>query len=110
MEGPLYAAMLREVPLFIVDEASMVPLHAYNAVDKLLRDINVIDTMFGGRVFLWGGDFRQVLQVVQHDHPITIIERSIKKSINWAYVKKYHLTKNMRVQSDEIEFAEWLLK
>ena len=46
-----YAAMLREVSLFIVDETSMVPLHAFNAIDRLLRDITGIDIMFGGKVF-----------------------------------------------------------
>ena len=77
-----YATMLRKVSLFIVDEASMVPLLAYNAIDRLLRDITGIDTMFGGKVFLWGGDFRQALLVVQHAHPIAIIEKCIKKSVN----------------------------
>ena len=52
-----YAAMLRNVSLFIVDEASMVPLHAFNAIDRLLRDITGIDTSFGGKPFLWGDDF-----------------------------------------------------
>jgi len=105
-----YASMLREVSLFTVDEASMVPLHAYNAIDKLLQDISGNDTMFGGAVFLWGGDFRQVLPVVQHGHPIAISEKCIKNTPNWAYVKKFHLTRKMRVQCDEIEFAKWLLK
>ena len=100
-----YAAMLREVSLFIVDEASMVPLHAFNAIDRLLRDITGIDIMFGGKVFLWGGDFRQVLPVVQHAHPIAIIEKCIKRPVNWSSVTKFHLTTNMRVNCDEVEFS-----
>ena len=99
--------MLREVS---VDEGSMAPLHAFSATDKLSQGINGNDTMFGGAVFLRGGDFRQVLPVVQHGHPIAIIEKCIKNTSNWANVKNFHLIRNMRVQCDEIEFAKWLLK
>ena len=68
-----YAAMLRNVSLFIVDEASMVPLHAFNVIDRLLRDITGIDTSFGGKPFLWGSDFRQVLPVIRHGYPSLIL-------------------------------------
>jgi len=34
----------------------------------------------------------------------------MKHTPNWAYVKKSHITRNMRAQCDETEFAKWLLK
>jgi len=119
--------MLRDVSLFIVDESSMVPIHAFDAIDRLLRDITgndrafggkvflwggdfrqVLgnDRAFGGKVFLWGGDFRQVLPIVRHGNPS---EQCIKSSKHWPYVIKYQLIQNMRMHQDEIEFGEWLL-
>ena len=83
-----YAAMLRDVSLFIVDESSMVPIHAFDAIDKLLRDITGNNRAFGGKVFLWGGDFRQVLPIVRHGHPSAIIEQCLKSSKHWPYVIK----------------------
>ena len=56
-----------------------------------------------------GGDFRQVLPIVQHGHPSAIIEQCLKSSKHWPYVIKYQLTQNMRIHHDEIEFGEWLL-
>ncbi|XP_065907872.1 uncharacterized protein [Dysidea avara] len=104
-----YAAMLREVSLFVVDESSMVPVYAFDAIDRLLRDITGNSKAFGGKVFLWGGDFRQVLPVVRHGHPSAIVENCIKNSTLWPCVAKYQLTTNMRVHQDEAEFCEWLL-
>ena len=45
------------------DEASMIPIHALNAIDKLLRELNI---PFGGKIFVLGGDFCQVLPVMPH--------------------------------------------
>ena len=45
--------------------------------------------MFGGKIFLLGGDFRQVLPVVQHAHPIVIIEKYIKKSVNGQLLQSF---------------------
>ena len=87
----------------------MVPIHAFDTIDRLLRDITGNSKAFGGKVFLWGGDFRQVLPVVRHGHPSAIVENCIKSSTLWPCVAKYQLTTNMRVHQDEAEFCEWLL-
>ena len=42
---------------------------------------------------------------MQHAHPIAIIEKCIKRSVNWSSVTKFHLTTNMRVNCDEVEFS-----
>ena len=61
-----HAAMSRDLHLIIMDEASMNPVHALSAIDLLLRDVMNNDHLFGGKVIVLGGDFRQVLPVVQH--------------------------------------------
>ena len=55
-----HADMLRKLHLIILDEASMIPAHALNAIDLLLRDICKSDDPFGGKVVVLGGDFRQL--------------------------------------------------
>ena len=52
-----HANVLRNQNIFIIDEASMIPTHALDAIDRCLQDIT-------GNIMLFGGDFRQVLPVV----------------------------------------------
>lgn len=42
----------------------MTKRQAVEALDRSLRDIMSCDMPFGGKVMLFGGDFRQVLPVV----------------------------------------------
>uniref|UniRef100_UPI00358EA589 uncharacterized protein n=1 Tax=Myxine glutinosa TaxID=7769 RepID=UPI00358EA589 len=58
------ADTLRKANLFIWDEAPMAPAYALAAVDRCLRDVTSNNIPFGGKVLLLGGDFRQVLPVV----------------------------------------------
>lgn len=105
-----HAKYLRELHIIFVDEASMIPNHGLNAIDRLLRDIMGRDIPFGGKILLFGGDFRQVLPVVPHGTPTTIIEQSIKRSPLWHHFTIFKLIENMRASEDERQFAEWLLK
>ena len=104
-----HATYLRSVNIFIIDEASMVPVHALSAIDNMLRDITGTDVPFGGKVFLMGGDFRQVLPVVPRSPRTVIVENCLKSSPLWAYFKVYQLEKNMRADHNQLEFANWLL-
>ena len=52
--------------MFIVDEASMIPIHALNATDKPLRELTCENIPFGGKIFVLDGNFRQVLPVMPH--------------------------------------------
>jgi len=42
-----------------MNEASMIPKHAIEAIDRVFRDICNSDVPFAGEVILLGGDFRQ---------------------------------------------------
>ena len=105
-----HAAFLRNVVLFIIDEASMIPSNALQAVDRMLRDITSVDVPFGGKIFIMGGDFRQVLPVVPRKPPAVIVENCIKRSKLWPAFRIHRLIKNMRAQEDEQDFAQWLLR
>ncbi|XP_040987841.1 ATP-dependent DNA helicase PIF2-like [Juglans microcarpa x Juglans regia] len=52
------AKLLRLAKLIIWDEAPMSTKYSIEALDKMLRDINDIDLPFGGKVIVFGGDFR----------------------------------------------------
>nr|KAJ0217971.1 hypothetical protein LSAT_V11C300113370 [Lactuca sativa] len=62
--------LLKQTSLIIWDEALMVHKHAFEALDRTLRDVlsfgNVSNSHipFGGKVIVFGGDFRQILPVV----------------------------------------------
>jgi hypothetical protein len=55
------AEKIRLAHLIIWDEAPMQHRHVFEAVDRTLRDIMRVEAPFGGKVVVFGGDFRQVL-------------------------------------------------
>jgi len=103
------ADVLRNADLFIWDEVSMVPKDALRIVDRLLKDIMDNDMPYGGKIFMFGGDFRQVLPVVRHGTRTDIVEMCVKRSPLWAHIQVRRLTTNMRANEDHV-FNEWLLK
>ncbi|XP_062088611.1 uncharacterized protein LOC133795174 [Humulus lupulus] len=52
------ANLLRAAKLIIWDEAPMTRKQHIEALDKMLRDINDSNVAFGGKVVVFGGDFR----------------------------------------------------
>ena len=50
----VHGRFLRQVSLYLVDEASLIPKHALNAIDKLLQDVCNNKFPFGGKVILLG--------------------------------------------------------
>ncbi|XP_076899608.1 uncharacterized protein LOC143553506 [Bidens hawaiensis] len=56
--------LLKQTSLIIWDEAPMIHKHAFEALDRTLNDVmngdyeNTSKTLFGGKVVVFGGDFR----------------------------------------------------
>ena len=101
----------------------MAHKHSFEALDRTFRDVMRLenasneDILFGNKVILFGGDFRQILPVVRKGNRARIINASLKKSIFWNKIRVLRLKKNMRVYSntglDSLkakEFSEYLLK
>ncbi|CAL5373733.1 unnamed protein product [Camellia sinensis] len=101
----------------------MVSRHAFEAVDRTFRDIlkNTEhcsgDRVFGGKLFVLGGDFRQILPVVPRGGREQTVEASLPKSTIWEHCQVLHLTRNMRVIAQDNsnhtrhelrDFAEWI--
>lgn len=103
------ADKLLKAKLIVWDEAPMTHIHAFIAVDRLLRDLTKSEKPFGGKVILLGGDFRQVLPVILRGSRALTVSSSIRKHSLWTKFYKLNLTKNMRALESEKEFADWLL-
>ncbi|XP_024523662.1 uncharacterized protein LOC9648472 [Selaginella moellendorffii] len=109
-ENSAPAEVIRRADLLIWDEISMVPVHAFKAVERVLRDIKNCDTEFGGITLVTGGDFRQTLPVLKRARRTQIIQNSMKSSPIWWKLVKFSLHTNMRVNSEEKEWSRWLVK
>ncbi|XP_027180792.1 uncharacterized protein LOC113779417 [Coffea eugenioides] len=103
------AKLLQSAILIIWDEAPMAHKASIESVDKLLRDIMDSNDLFGSKVIVLGGDFRQVLPVVTKGSKSEFIDASIVNSYIWPQLRRLHLTENMRARHDP-EFTQYLLR
>ncbi|XP_056864410.1 uncharacterized protein LOC130511442 [Raphanus sativus] len=119
--GSDQANLVKASSLIIWDEAPMMSKHCFEALDRSLSDIvGKHDTQpFGGKVIVFGGDFRQVLPVINGAGRAEIVMASLNSSYLWEHCQVLKLTKNMRLLSaglsieesrDLQEFSEWILK
>jgi hypothetical protein len=103
------AELLKEAALIIWDEVAMTKRQAVEALDRSLQDIMGCALPFGGKIVVFGGDFRQVLPVVPKGTRAQITDATIQRSYIWQKIHKIHLTRNMRSQADPL-FSEYLLR
>src|SRR2546421_85426 len=74
-------------------------------------------TLFGGKIIVLGGDFRQILPVIVNGARTDIVLSSLKHSYIWPHVDIKHLSINMRAllgskenQEKQKEFVNYLLR
>ncbi|XP_058729905.1 uncharacterized protein LOC131601957 [Vicia villosa] len=115
--------LILQSKLIIWDEAPMLNRFCAEAVDRSLKDImRTVDDSnqykpFGGKVVVFGGDFRQILPVVRKGCRHDIVSASINSSELWKFCKVLTLSNNMRlaapnsnIESKEVkEFSDWML-
>ncbi|XP_049394612.1 uncharacterized protein LOC125858872 [Solanum stenotomum] len=58
------AGLIREAKLIVWDEVSMAKRRVIEVLDLLLKDLMNTNVLFGGKVVVLGGDFRQTLSVI----------------------------------------------
>ena len=87
----------------------MTHRYALEAVDRTLRDITGLELPFGGKVMVFGGDFRQLLPVVPNATKAETINACIAKSPLWRNIQVLRLKQNMRSINDQ-EFSNFLLR
>ncbi|XP_044444071.1 ATP-dependent DNA helicase PIF1 [Triticum aestivum] len=103
------AELLRRASLIIWDEVAMTKRQEVEALDRSLRDIMGCVIPFGGKVVVFGGDFRQVLPVVLRVTRAQITDATLQSSYLWEKIRQIRLTRNMRAQTDPW-FSKYLLR
>ncbi|RZB91533.1 ATP-dependent DNA helicase pif1 [Glycine soja] len=117
-QGSELAELLKVTKLIVWDEAPMCHRFAFEALDKSLKDIMPNNLPFGGKIVVFGGDFRQILPIVPKGNRSDIVHATINASYIWDHCQILKLTKNMRLLSSAPEqpnnqelkqFSDWLL-
>jgi PIF1-like helicase/Helicase len=102
------AELIRETQLVFWDEAPMQHRHTFEAVNRTFKDIRNDPRPFGGVVFCFCGDFRQILPVVPRGTRGQIVSACLKRSPLWQHVQHLPLTINMRLFSSHMSPEERL--
>jgi hypothetical protein len=99
------ATLIRATRLIVWDEAPMAHKHVFEAVNHTLQhvmgavDPALKDMLFGGKVVVMGGDFKQILPVVPRGTRGQIVDANLKRfAVLWHCVKVRQLHENMHVQ------------
>ncbi|KAG5580030.1 hypothetical protein H5410_050657 [Solanum commersonii] len=79
------------------------------ALDILLKDLTGKRNLFGGKVIVFGGDFRQTLPVVRNGKREDFVSESLLYSDIWNQLEKLYLSENMRAKEDPT-FCEYLMR
>ncbi|XP_058750081.1 uncharacterized protein LOC131623071 [Vicia villosa] len=116
-----HSQLFEATDVIIWDEAPMAHKNYFEELDKTLKDVmtkkGLGNKIFGGKVVVFGGDFRQIFPVVPRAGRYDIVHASICSSYIWDNCQVLTLTKNMRLQqgSDNTsykelaEFSKWIL-
>lgn len=93
-----FAELLKLTDLIIWDETPISNKFYFEALDKSLKDImseipQASKKLFGGKVVVFGGDFRQILHVVPRGSRFDIIHATINASYVWNECILLKLTK-----------------
>ncbi|XP_019234577.1 PREDICTED: uncharacterized protein LOC109215028 [Nicotiana attenuata] len=122
-QGTPLANLIIKAKLIIRDEVPMMHRYCFEALDKTLRDIlrfkdpSNLHLPFGGKIIVLGGDFRQILPIIPKGSRQDIVNASLNSSYLWPHCQLLKLTKNMRLQGNEIGrhvdelrvFSNWIL-
>ncbi|XP_054287572.1 uncharacterized protein LOC129003305 [Macrosteles quadrilineatus] len=108
--GSQRAELIRAARLIVFDEAPMAHRFVFEVLDRSLRDLMRSSELFGGKIFLCCGDFRQIAPVVVNARtPTDIVCVSLRASHLWQHFKIFALTTAHRTSSSTA-YSEFLLR
>lgn len=94
------AKVIYTAPAIFWDEAALLSAPLYHKVSAACQEIMGDRTRpFGGKVVIFGGDFRQVLPIVHGASPEHTVQSCLLYADFWPYVTQLALTRNMRVEA-----------
>ena len=73
------AVLFKKASLIIFDDAPMAERKVIECIERTLGDIMGSDEFVGGKIFVFGGDFRQILPVVRHGSRADIVQASLNR-------------------------------
>jgi hypothetical protein len=95
------AELIRAAKLIVWDEAPAQHRHCAKAVNRTFRNVlQHAESPFGGKVIVFGGNFRQCPLVVARGSRPAIVGAALKRSVLWRHVEVLALTENMRLRDD----------
>ncbi|CDY70925.1 BnaCnng70400D [Brassica napus] len=113
------AELVKAAKLIVWDEVPMMSRHCFETLDRTMRDIirSSENKPFGGKVIVFGGDFRQILPVIPGGGRAETVLAVLNSSYLWEHCKVLKLTKNMRLlagltddAAKELQsFSNWIL-
>ncbi|XP_074323832.1 uncharacterized protein LOC141660742 [Apium graveolens] len=107
--GTDISELIQQTDLIIWDEAPIQHRHAFEYVDRSLRDImSDVDKRrakkpFGGITIVFGGDFRQILPVIPKASRDEVVCATLNKSKLWDSCEVFILKQNIRLNAKNIE-------
>ena len=104
---------MEEVQVIFWDEVCNSDRHILETVDRTFRDLQTkrgVDSSepFGGRFMFMGGNWSQILPVIEKASRAMIIDSILSKSYMWENIQKFKLTENMRLK-DEPVLSQFLI-
>ncbi|XP_078443068.1 uncharacterized protein LOC144712681 [Wolffia australiana] len=111
----MIGCQIHSASIIIVDEALMMHHHVYEMLDRSIRDVMKTtdatseNVPFGGKVVVMGGDFRQMLPVIQKGSRSMIINSSLNRSNVWRHCSVFRLKTNVHVSPYQQAWSEFLL-
>ncbi|GJY55913.1 DNA helicase PIF1, ATP-dependent [Tanacetum coccineum] len=110
------ADLIRKAKLIIWDEAPMIQSYCYEAFDRTLRDICRSDPsepsnrVFGGKVVLFGGDFRQILPVIPNASRNDVnLKKKIQEFADWILNIGNRNNDSKNVGESTVEFPDEMI-
>jgi hypothetical protein len=103
--------LLKQVPIFIIDEVGMLHVDDIYCINMLLKDLHDTGVRFGRVLVIFTGDVKQIMPIVPGADPLG--ERQAQASFFFSaecrVSTRVCLTENMRVResADQAHFLAW---
>ena len=104
---------LRNADIIIVDEISMLHSTVFHHMNKVLQSMYRADQPertlpFAGKIIVMGGDWKQLMPIVNKGTAQDCAAASVKRSALFADFHRFRLTKNLRTGEGQKEFSTFL--
>lgn len=99
--------------LIVWDEAPMQHCHIHKAVNRTFQDIHHSNALFGGLSVVFGGDFQQILLVIEKGSRPEVVGACLQRFHIWSSLQVLHLHQNMWLNTGvewKRTFAQWQLE